>query len=92
MKKRIDIATQKQFQRLNTDKTNANLNQKEIETYCTLSQTQHQLLEKAIHHGKLSARSIMKVLKLSRTIADLDGQDPILDQHILEALSYKQSL
>ena len=34
----------------------------------------------------------MKVLKLSRTIADLDEADNILDHHLLEALSYKQSL
>nr|MCR5082462.1 magnesium chelatase [Parasporobacterium sp.] len=61
----------------------------ELEKYCALSDTQEKLLGQAVKKLDLSARSYSRILKVSRTIADLDGSEKIRDEHILEALSFK---
>jgi len=48
------------------------------------------LLEKAVEHFRLSARGYHRVLRLARTIADLDQQDEVMRSHIAEAIAYRQ--
>ncbi|MEA1892414.1 MAG: YifB family Mg chelatase-like AAA ATPase [Campylobacterota bacterium] len=69
---------------------NAKLNDSEIEKYCILSDEAREVLEIAIQRFTLSHRSIKKIQKVGRTIADLDNQKVIQKQHILEALSYRR--
>jgi len=72
------------------DKFNAKLNDKEIENFCILDDDAKVILDTATLRFSLSFRSIKKVQKVSRTIADLDGSELIKKKHILEALSYRR--
>jgi magnesium chelatase family protein len=69
---------------------NAKLNDEEIEKYCQLNGEVKDVLQKAIQNFALSFRSIKKVQKVARTIADLEGSKDIQKQHLLEALSYRR--
>ena len=69
---------------------NAKLNDKEIEKYCLLDDDAKVTLDMAINRFDLSFRSIKKVQKVGRTIADLDASEIIEKKHILEALSYRR--
>ena len=69
--------------------TNANLNPKQIEKYCQISQEAKELLKMAIYELGFSARAYDKVLKLGRTIADLAQVEQINAEHISEAISYR---
>ncbi len=68
---------------------NGKLNEQDIKKYCSLNPTCEDILNKAIETFSLSFRAINKILKVSRTIADLDNSINILDKHILEAISYR---
>lgn len=69
---------------------NGKLNDEDIKKYCILTHEAQNILELSIEKFALSFRSINKVLKVSRTIADLDNNDTIEKQHIIEALSYRK--
>lgn len=70
--------------------SNSQMSVKEIEEFCILDETWDLLLKQALSTMNLSARVYYRVLKLSRTIADLDGNENILVHHIAEALSYRK--
>ncbi len=69
---------------------NGKLNDEEISKFCILDDKTQTILEKATMNFSLSFRSINKVLKVSRTIADLEGSINIKKEHLLEALSYRR--
>ncbi len=69
---------------------NANISDKEIEKYCTLDDEACSVLNMAVDRFKLSFRSIKKVQKVARTIADLEKSQLIKKKHILEAISYRR--
>ncbi|MGD9718012.1 MAG: YifB family Mg chelatase-like AAA ATPase [Sulfurimonadaceae bacterium] len=69
---------------------NGKLSDGEIERYCILSQEAHAILEKAIERYGLSFRSIKKVQKVARTVADLEESQTIEKHHVLEALGYRR--
>ena len=69
--------------------TNAQLSSKELKTYCELTPEALRLLKVAMQELDLSARSYTKILKISRTIADLAASDQILPDHIAEAIQYR---
>ncbi len=69
---------------------NAYLNNKDLEKYCRLDSSSEQLLLAALEKLRLTARSYHKLLKLSRSIADLAGEDNILQTHVAEAISYRR--
>ncbi|MCB9771478.1 MAG: YifB family Mg chelatase-like AAA ATPase [Candidatus Omnitrophica bacterium] len=68
---------------------NAQMSQKQIKQFCLLNQDSQDLLKTAIEELKLSARAHDKILKVSRTIADIEGKAEILPQHIAEAIGYR---
>ncbi len=70
---------------------NANLSKEELQRFCGLNEQVNAVFEKAILRYGLSQRAIDKVLKLSRTIADLDESDDIQKNHLLEALSFRKT-
>jgi len=69
---------------------NAKLSDAEIEKFCVLDEEAKSTLDMAIARFDLSFRSIKKVQKVGRTIADLDSSETICKKHILEALSYRR--
>ena len=69
--------------------TNSELTPKLMEEFCVLSSSSKSILEKYFQKNKLSARSYSKILKIARTIADLEGSENIKDKHILEAIRYR---
>ena len=68
---------------------NASMNSRQIEKYCPLDDSCKALLEKIIERMGLSARACTRIVKLARTIADLDGTPDILPEHISEAAGYR---
>lgn len=68
---------------------NAQMSQKQIKQFCVLTNDSEELLKTAIEELKLSARAHDKILKVARTIADLEGKESIHPQHIAEAIGYR---
>jgi magnesium chelatase family protein len=68
---------------------NAHLESKELEKYCVLDKEGEELLKMAILELGISARAYDKILKVARTIADLDEKETIEASHISEAISYR---
>jgi magnesium chelatase family protein len=69
--------------------TNSEMNNTQLKMYCKLDQESLELLKLAISQMNLSARGYHRVLKLSRTIADLAGSENIQTEHLAEALQYR---
>ncbi len=68
---------------------NAQMNVKQIRKYCQIDKTSQELLKHAMQHLNLSARAYDRILKVSRTIADLGKSNAILPEHIAEAIQYR---
>ena len=68
---------------------NAQMNTKQIRKYCKLDAASMQLLKTAMKRLNLSARAYDRILKVSRTIADLEGELSIESPHISEAIQYR---
>ena len=68
---------------------NAGMTNRMIDKYCRLDKECQQLLEKIIEHMGLSARACSRIMKLARTIADLEGVENITAAHLTEAASYR---
>lgn len=69
--------------------TNAMLGVKELERYCALGVQEEQMMEQAFSKLGLTVRSYHKILKVARTIADLDGSERIEKTHLQEAIGYR---
>jgi len=91
VRERVVRAYQIQRERFKNSKTkfNAHMEEKEIERYCLLTPGGKKLLENAMNKLHLSGRSYSKLLKVARTIADLDEKEKITEEHIAEALQYR---
>ena len=74
----------------NRGKTNSSLTNKQIITKSGITPTAERLLTTASQQLKLSARSYFKVIKVARTIADLNNSNEITEAEISEALQYRQ--
>ena len=72
------------------DELNGKLNDQDIKKYCILDNEAQSILDISIERFQLSFRSINKVLKVSRTIADLNAIEVIQKEHIIEALGYRR--
>ena len=68
---------------------NASMNNRMIEKYCPLDSRCRSLLEKLIDKAGFSARACSRIIKLARTIADLEGAESIMPEHIAEAAGYR---
>jgi magnesium chelatase family protein len=68
----------------------AKLSDDEIERFCTLTPDAKSALDMAIERFALSFRSIKKIQKVARTIADIASSETIQKEHLLEALSYRR--
>ena len=70
-------------------KVNALLQSREIEQYCPLNKEDAEFLETALHRLGLSIRAYHRIIKVARTIADLQGEQHIQRSHLAEALGYR---
>lgn len=93
---RVKKARKIQMQRFNlnnrlteADFLNSQMNISKIKKYCQIDNKSDLILKKYVDSGKLSARGYHRVLKVSRTIADLDSSGNILFKHLAEALMYR---
>jgi magnesium chelatase family protein len=68
---------------------NAQMANRHIKRFCSVDAAGHRLLENAVDRFGLSARAYSRVLKIARSIADLDGKDAIDARHIGEAVQYR---
>ncbi|HHJ80443.1 MAG TPA: ATP-dependent protease [Candidatus Tenderia electrophaga] len=87
---RLRVEKSRQHQQHRADKANHQLNSREIEKFCPLDQANRSLLEKAIDSLGLSARASHRILRVARTIADLDESEAIKTNHLSEAISYRR--
>ncbi|HIJ19621.1 MAG TPA: YifB family Mg chelatase-like AAA ATPase [Deltaproteobacteria bacterium] len=69
--------------------TNARMNSRHIREYCPIDAQSSNLLERAMEKFGLSARAHARILKISRTIADLEGSENIRSPHVAEAIQYR---
>lgn len=90
VKKRVERAREIQEKRFKCKRTNSSLTKKELKIFCNLSKNASDLLQMAFESLAFSARSHDRILKLARTIADLEEETEILDTHLLEALQFRQ--
>ena len=79
---------EKRYQKENVS-FNGELSGKQIQKYCIMTENALQMAKNAFEIMELSARSYHRVLKVSRTIADMDGEELIHTRHVAEALTYK---
>ena len=85
---RVIATRQRQIERQGC--LNAVLGNRDIERHCALSPALERVLARAIDKLALSARSYHKLLRLARTIADLDAESQIGETHLAEAISYRR--
>lgn len=87
IRERVDKARAMQMMR--RGKTNADLSVKEIEKDCALGEAETKLLEMAQKRLNFSPRSYHRILRVARTIADLDGSETINNRHLTESLAFR---
>lgn len=93
IKKRVTKAREIQLNRFKETKRkifcNAHMETKDIRKYCLIDEDSQKLLKTAIEKFGLSARAYDKILKVARTIADLESSENIKVQHVAEAIQYR---
>jgi magnesium chelatase family protein len=91
IKRRVDRGRKVQLDRFEGMKIycNAQMTNRHIKKFCQIDETSQKLLEMAIDKFGLSARAYTRILKVARTIADLEGQENIQPAHLSEAIQYR---
>lgn len=91
IRKRVELARNIQLERFKSDKifSNSQMQSKEVRKYCIMDASAASVLKAAIEKLGFSARAYDKILKVSRTIADMSGSDIIKTPHIAEAVQYR---
>ncbi|HFD4266799.1 TPA: YifB family Mg chelatase-like AAA ATPase [Vibrio parahaemolyticus] len=87
VKDRVSLARESMLNR--NGKVNALLGSREIEAFCPLQKSDAEFLETALHRLGLSIRAYHRIIKVARTIADLEGAEQIERSHLAEALGYR---
>jgi magnesium chelatase family protein len=92
IRKRVNRARERQLERFKDEEdiySNAQMESRDTRKYCKLEDKSQSLLALAIKRQGLSARAYDRILKVSRTIADLDDSDSIKTGHVAEAIHYR---
>ena len=90
IRERVSGARERQHARFAESMINAEMDHRALRRHCALTDSSQKLLLEASHRLQLSARSFYKTIKVARTIADLADAAAISDEHVLEALQYRQ--
>ncbi len=94
IKTRVDNCRSIQEKRYKNNRNifcNAQMGTSDIETHCVLDSASLRLLEKSVEKLGLSARAYHRILKIARTIADMDGKDSLELSHVAEAVQYRRN-
>lgn len=88
---RVNHAKNTQLLRFKDDNmsSNSQIRNKDMGKYCSLKESSESIMELAFEKYKFSARTYNKIIKVARTIADLEGEKDIEDNHILESIRYR---
>ncbi len=91
IRQRVKKARDIQLRRFQGEKifSNAQMSPRQLRKYCDISAESERMLESAMNRLGLSARAHDRILKVSRTIADLDASESINSTHISEAIQYR---
>ncbi len=93
IRKRVEAARAIQLERLSKASEriycNAQMGPQQIRKYCALTEDGERILERAMTQQGLSARAHDRILKVARTVADLEGTGPLATKHIAEAIQYR---
>ena len=89
IKNRVQQARAVQQKRFVSSKTNSEMSLIELKAYCKLEPSGQQLLKQAMKQYNFSGRSLHRILKVSRTIADLAQSENIQLAHLAEAIQYR---
>jgi len=91
VKKRVDKARKIQLERYKNENIycNAKMSSKLIKKYCVIDSDSQNLLQSAFDKFHMSARGYNRILKVARTIADLEGKESIEFEHVAEAIAYR---
>mgnify|MGYP000897546721 CR=1 FL=1 len=91
MKAAVDKARAVQLERYKKKSifSNAQLSSRQIDKYCRLTDSQKLMIKDAFLALSLSARAYSRILRVARTIADLEGEENIQDSHLAEAIQYR---
>ena len=92
IRKRVIKAREIQTKRYGETKTNSKMSQEELKKYCIIKEEDKRFLISALENLQISARVYDKILKITRTIADLEGKQDIERKHLLEAISFKKRM
>lgn len=87
---RARVVTARERQLARGAQPNARLDQAQTNAFCRLTPGDSTLLERAVDGLQLSARSLHRILRVARTIADLSGSDAIQTPHLTEAIGYRK--
>ncbi|WDE11726.1 YifB family Mg chelatase-like AAA ATPase [Thalassomonas haliotis] len=87
IQQRVQACRQRQIQRQGL--ANAHLSSPQVRRYCPLSKEDNDFLELAVEKLGLSTRAHHKILKIARTLADMEASENIKHEHLIEALSYR---
>jgi magnesium chelatase family protein len=90
VRERVLRARQAQEERLGPGRTNADMTPSELRSHCHLDHDARETLEQGQRQLGLSARGWDRCLRLSRTIADLAGEERITEQHVAEAIDKRR--
>ncbi len=89
VRKRVSHARDIQISRGGQTFVNAQMNPAQLQQFCALNEGCHAVLERVFTAYGMSARAYARILKVARTIADLDGSADIQKDHLLEAIQYR---
>jgi magnesium chelatase family protein len=92
IRRRVLKAREIQRQRFKNEKvfTNSQMTTRHIKKYCVIDNESKELIRMAMEELGLSARALHRILKVSRTIADLAGEESIKPEHVAEAIQYRR--
>lgn len=92
IRKRVEKVKDVQLERFKNEGImfNSQMKQRHIKKYCPMTSKAESLMESAFKSMALSTRAYGKILKVARTIADMEGVDVISESHIAEAIQYRQ--